>query len=147
MQATFAATPAAAHKGVEEFLQKYIALWSRHAIAEHSQLLTEDADLVTVLGSRYHGRAAIQELHEHLHRTIFSQAVTRMTDSSVRFLSDDVALCHVHWEMAGAAKVPGWNIPEPRTGIMTLVCVERDGKWLVRAMHNTDTLPTPELPG
>jgi uncharacterized protein (TIGR02246 family) len=131
---------------VRKRTEQYMALWSAHKIEEHSQLLTEDADLVTVVGVRFHGRPAIQALHEQLHRTIFAKSESRIVEMSVVALSPSIALVHAQWEMKGAAKLPGWNVPEPRTGVLTLVWVNQNGQWLVRAMHNTDTLDVPALP-
>jgi uncharacterized protein (TIGR02246 family) len=131
---------------VRKRTEQYMALWSEHRIAEHSQLLTEDADLVNVVGVRFHGRPAIQALHEQLHRTIFAKSESRIVEMSVVALSPSIALVHAQWEMKGMAKMPGWNVPEPRTGWMTLVWVNQEGKWLVRAMHNTDAIEVPDLP-
>ena len=125
---------------------RYMELWTSHAIEEHSQLLTEDADLVNVIGTRLHGRPAIQEHHEQLHRTIFSDSRSRILDLHVKCLNDATALVHMHWEMRGAAKLPGWNVPDPRTGWMTLVWVCRGGEWRVTSLHNTDTIPLPAQP-
>ena len=126
--------------------EQYIALWNEHAIAEHSKLLTEDADLVNVVGMHVHGRQDIQEHHEQLHRTLFSKSVSRILQLSVHAVDNATVLAHMHWEMKGAAKLPGWNIPEPRTGVMTLVWVKQASEWRVRALHNTDAIPVPELP-
>ena len=125
---------------------RFFGLWNAHAIAEHSQALTEDADLVNVVGVRFRGRSAIQALHEQLHTTIFAKSETRIVEMTVAALDSMTALAHVHWEMSGVAKLPGWNIPEPRTGVMTLVWVDQAGEWKVRAMHNTDVIEVPALP-
>ena len=131
---------------VQQAMEHYMALWNRHAIDEHSKLFTEDADLVNVVGMHLRGRQAIQEQHEQLHRTIFANSVSRALDVSVHPLGRATALVHMHWEMAGAAKLPGWNVPEPRTGVMTLLWVNQGSGWRVRAVHNTDTIPVAPLP-
>jgi uncharacterized protein (TIGR02246 family) len=127
-------------------MEHYMALWNAHAIAEHSKLLTEDADLVNVVGMHVRGRPEIQKHHEQLHRTIFSKSVSRILELSVHSVDTATVLVHMHWEMKGAAKLPGWNVPEPRTGVMTLLWVKQAGEWQVRALHNTDAMPVPELP-
>jgi uncharacterized protein (TIGR02246 family) len=132
---------------VRLLVENYMDLWNRHDIEEHSKLLTEDADLVNVVGMHLRGREEIQRQHEQLHRTIFSRMVSRILHLSVRFPTDTTALVHVNWEMRGAVRLPGWNAPEPRTGVMTMLLVNQDGKWMARALHNTDTIPVPSLPG
>lgn len=131
---------------IRDLTEKYMALWSQHAIAEHTKLFTEDADLVNVVGMHLHGRQEIFDQHVQLHRTIFANSVSRIIDLSVHLLADEIALVHMNWEMKGAAQLPGWNVPEPRTGVMTLLWVNQGNGWRVRAVHNTDTLPVPALP-
>ncbi len=130
---------------IQRLMERYMELWNAHAIAEHSQLLTEDADLVNVVGMHVRGRQAIQEHHELLHKILFARSVSRILDMFVRVVDNVTVLVHMHWEMKGAAKLPGWNVPDPRTGVMTLLWVKQ-AEWRVRALHNTDTIPLPELP-
>ena len=131
---------------IRSMTEHYMALWNAHDIAEHSKLLTEDADLVNVVGMHVRGRQDIQKHHEQLHRTIFSKSVSRIVELSIQSIDNSTVLVHMHWEMKGAAKLPGWNVPEPRTGVMTLLWVKRNGEWRVRSLHNTDAIPVPELP-
>ena len=130
---------------IQTQMERYMSLWNAHAIAEHSQLLTEDADLVNVVGMHVRGRQDIQKHHEELHRSIFSNSVSRILELSIHSVDNATVLVHMHWEMKGAAKLPGWNVPEPRTGMMTLLWVKKE-EWRVRALHNTDAIPVPELP-
>ena len=131
---------------IHALMEKYMDLWNRHAITEHTELFTEDADLVNVIGHHAHGRQQIRQQHEQLHRTIFSSMSSRIVDLSVTLLADTVALAHLRWEMRGAARVPGWTVPDPRTGAMTLVWTKQHGEWRVRALQNTDEIPVPPLP-
>lgn len=138
--------PQEIENAIRQETQRFMGLWNSHAIAEHSQMLTVDADLVNVVGLRFHGRKAIQALHEQLHATIFAKSETRLVELTVAALGPTSALAHVHWEMSGAPKLPGWNVPEPRTGVLSLVWVDQGGEWKVRAMHNTDVIEVPALP-
>lgn len=131
---------------VRRQMELYMALWNAHAIAEHSKLLADNADLVNVVGMHVRGRQAIQEHHEQLHRTIFSKSVSRIVELAIHSVDHATVLVHMHWEMKGAAKLPDWNVPDPRTGVMTLVWVKQGAEWLVRALHNTDAIPIPKLP-
>jgi len=133
-------------QAIRNATERYMELWNAHAIGEHSQLLTEDADLVNVVGMHVRGRQDIQKHHEQLHRTIFSNSASRILDLSIAAVDDATVLAHMRWEMKGAAKLPGWSVPEPRTGVMSLLWVKRNGQWRVRSLHNTDAIPVPELP-
>jgi len=131
---------------IRRAMDHYMRLWNEHAIAEHSRLLTHDADLVNVVGMHLHGRDQIEKHHEQLHRTIFSKSVSRILELFISAVDETTVLVHMHWEMRGAARLPGWNVPDPRTGVMSLLWVKRAGEWRVRALHNTDAIPVAELP-
>ncbi len=64
----------------------------------------------------------------------------------IKLIHEWVAVVLARWEMIGAVKVPGWNIPDVRNGWMTLVWVKCGREWLVTSLHNTDTIPLPPLP-
>ena len=81
---------------MRERMEHYMALWNEHAIAEHSKLLTEDADLVNVVGMHVHGRQQIQAQHEQLHRTIFSKSVSRILELWVDAVDSATVLMHMH---------------------------------------------------
>jgi len=66
-------------------------------------------------------------------------------NTTVRPVNDQVAMAHVAWEMTGAEGLPGWNVPELRKGMMSLVLVLRGDRWLISAAQNTDVVPL-ELP-
>jgi len=74
------------------------------------------------------------------------KSASRILDLSMQSIDNTTVLAHMHWEMKGAAKLPGWDVPEPRTGVMSLLWVQRNGEWRVRALHSTDSVAVPELP-
>ena len=115
--------------------------WNRHDMKAFAANFTDSADFVNVLGQRMCGRREIQTQHEHIHRTIFHASTLRNLDQSVRLLRDDVALCHVEWEMKGHQSITGWK--DVRQGIMTLVFVREGERWRITAVHNTDSVPVP----
>jgi uncharacterized protein (TIGR02246 family) len=126
---------------VDKVVSDVIDTWNRHDMTAHTALFHPDADFVNVLGKRLQGRKEIDEIHHHLHRTIFRNTVLRSEGHTVRFLTPTIALVHVNWEMTGAEGLPGWQPAAVRHGLMTWVLVEENGKWLITAAHNTDTVP------
>jgi len=115
--------------------------WNAHDISLHGRQFTEDADFVNVLGMYWHGRAEIESHHATIHRTIFRNSKLRILDYSLRPIADEVVLGHIRWEMTGHEPLPGVTVPETRTGMATAVFVQRDGRWLISAFHNTDIVP------
>ena len=134
-------TSTLAAPGVESALGALVETWNRHDMAAYSALFAPDADFVNVVGARLRGRPEIEQSHVNLHRTIFRNSALRAAESSVRFLNEETAVAHVSWEMTGAEGLPGWNVPEVRRGMMTLVLVQDADRWLIAAAHNTDTIP------
>jgi len=122
-------------------LSTLVATWNHHDVTANAALFTENADFVNVVGMRMQGRKEIEALHSKLHQTLMRNSVLCILDRSVRFLSSEVALAHVRWEMTGSESVAGWNISETRRGVFTFVLVREKGRWLVTGAHNTDTIP------
>ena len=104
---------------------------------------TEDADFVNVLGMHWRGRVKIEARHADLHRTIFRNSHLRMLGSSSRPLAPSVILAHMQWEMSGHEASPGVPFADVRRGALTAVFVERNGRWVIAALHNTDSVPAP----
>jgi uncharacterized protein (TIGR02246 family) len=131
--------------GVDTVVSTVVEAWNRHDMGAYSAQFTDDADFVNVVGMHFRGRRQIEAVHIDLHRTIFRNSILRAVSTTVRFVNDQIALAHVAWEMTGAEGLPGWNMPELRKGMMSLVLVQSGGRWLITAAQNTDAVPL-ELP-
>ena len=125
---------------IDAVLSALTATWNNHDVAANSQFFTEDADFVNVIGERFQGRQAIEMQHAKIHQGFMRNSVIKILDRDVRLLSSDIAIAHVQWQMSGVEKVPGWNVPEVRKGVVTYILVLENGRWLVTGAHNTDTL-------
>jgi uncharacterized protein (TIGR02246 family) len=128
---------------VDAVLSALERTWNNHDTAANSEFFTENADFVNVLGTRFQGRKAIEAQHLKIHQGFMRNSVLTILDRSVRMLSPEIALAHIGWQMSGADKVPGWNVPEIRHGVITYVLVLENGRWLVTGAHNTDTVNIP----
>lgn len=126
---------------VDSVLEAMLAAWNRHDMRAMGELFTEDADFVNVLGMRFRSRNEIETAHRELHKERFAQTQIRQLDASVAYLSDDIAMAHVRWEMTGDLATNG----KIRRGTMTHVVVRKGGRWYLRATHNTDIVYVPEL--
>ena len=138
-------TSTTAATGVDTVVSAVVEAWNRHDMKAYSAQFTEDADFVNVVGMHFRGRPQIEAVHVDLHRTIFRNSNLRAVSTTVRRVNDQVALAHVAWEMTGAEGLPGWNVPELRKGMMSLVLVRSGDRWRITAAHNTDAVPL-ELP-
>ena len=112
--------------------------WNSHDMSLYASSFAEDADFVNVLGLHWHGRADIEARHVELHRKIFRNSSLKMLNSALRAIAPSVVLAHIHWEMTGHETPPFTPFAPVRQGLLTAVFVERDGRWLIASLHNTD---------
>jgi uncharacterized protein (TIGR02246 family) len=124
--------------------------WNRHDTQAMATLFTPDADFVNVLGMHFKGVNEIEAVHDELHRTRFRHTQVRQLRHEIQFLSDEIAIAHVLWEMTGDKTMARANDHGVRRGVITHVLVRTskapDGEvWRFRATQNTDVLRMPEL--
>ena len=86
-------------------------------------------------------RAAFERLMVATHQGIVFKDSTRTTvETDVKFLTPDIAVVHARWKISGDKNLDG-TTREPRNGVMTRVVAKRDGRWVIVAAHNTNTVP------
>jgi uncharacterized protein (TIGR02246 family) len=78
-----------------------------------------------------------------IHQTIFRNSRLQVVDHSIRFLTPEVALVHVDWQMTGHDNSEEKQWQAVRDGIITAVFVNGENGWLITAFHNTDKVPVP----
>jgi uncharacterized protein (TIGR02246 family) len=132
-------------KAIRDGIAQWEAAWNKHDAKMGSALFADDADFINVNASFWKGRPEIEEAHAKLFATIFKDSTFKAIDTSVRFVTQDVALAHVKWEISGD-KNPDGTPRQPRQGIFTQVLVKKDGRWLINAWHNTNITVVPGHP-
>src|SRR5437870_1995208 len=134
-----------AESKIEAVLAALQDSWNRHDMAAFAALFSQDADFVNVVGMHLRGRAAIEAQHVAIHKTVFRNSQLRTLGQSVRFLTPQVAVAHVDWQMTGhdMSHVKDWSLPEVRKGVLTAVLLFEGDTWRIDALHNTDTVPLP----
>lgn len=110
-------------------------LWVAHDMEGWGRYFTEDADFVAHSGLWWTSRddnvaghldvpeAVVGQKHNYTQRV---EAIAEITPG--------VALVHTRWDWPG--HVPAGAQPEDRSGIISYVVVEHDGRWLIRSAHN-----------
>lgn len=126
---------------LEGIMRKHQQAWNTHDRAAFESLFTEDADFVNVLGQHTQGRSRIGQDFEQIHRTFMRNTAIQIESSAVRVIDSQTAVAHVRWSMTGMEKVPGWNVPDVRHGILLYVAVKREGEWKISVVQNTEELP------
>lgn len=128
---------------IEAIARRHQQAWNTHDRAAFESLFTDDADFVNVLGQRAHGRGQIGADFGNIHRTFMRNTEITMEPPLVRAIGDRTAIAHIRWTMTGMERVPGWNVPEVRHGMLIYVAIERAGEWKITALQNTEEISVP----
>ncbi|SHE68002.1 SgcJ/EcaC family oxidoreductase [Streptoalloteichus hindustanus] len=124
-------------RNIRRVLAAYTELWLQHRMDEWGELFTEDSDFVTHRGIWWRTRQENVVGHKDVPASVLAQKGNyRQEVLSVQGVTPDVALVHTRWSWPDH-QLPSAPTGEDREGIVTLVMVRREGKWLIRAAHNT----------
>ena len=126
--------------GIKQSVSNWADAFNRHDPHGCAQWFTEDADMVSLAGTSFHGRSAIEDHYGKTFSTTLKNAHRSDTLKSVRFLSPEIAAVDLDWEITGSlSKVPLDNSEVPvRKGILPLIFVKQHGQWLVAVSHEIE---------
>lgn len=120
------------------------AAWNRHDGKAYAALFAADGDVVNVVGWWWKGRAEIEQKLSAGFAFVFRDSILSIDRVELRFLGAEVAVVRTHWTMQGYRTPP--SIPEPREGVQMITLQKRDGRWLMVAFQNTNSLPEMPFP-
>lgn len=86
---------------------------------------------------RWTGRDAIKQAHAAAHATIFKNSTLSIGDTTIRFLTPDMAVVRSVWSLSGQTDRGGKQEPT-RTGVLTHVMTRTAGHCLIVISQNTD---------
>lgn len=127
-------------QAIRQVLAQMTDGFNRHDAGASVSGLADDADFVNVKGAWWRGRDEIEKARRAGFEGILRHARIDPIDTRVRFVSPDVAVAHVTFELSGLTAADGQSIPASQE-IGTRVLVRRDGRWLVAAIHSTTISP------
>ncbi len=112
------------------------AAWNAGDTVAYSQLLAEDADILSASGRAARGRDALLKLFAEQHANVFSGVRTHTNVTHVRALSPGVALADVEYRLEGG------KVDAIRRGVMAFV-LKKDavGRWRIAAIRS---IPEPK---
>jgi uncharacterized protein (TIGR02246 family) len=121
-------------KALHDLFQEMQDGWNQgdgQAFAAH---FTEDADYIVVNGTHLKGRQAIATALQQQFETRFRGSRLQGFVKNIRFLSDDIALVHLH----GRPQIPDQAVPAPEQySIQTLIGIRQDDGWRFTSFQNT----------
>ena len=100
--------------------------WNRRDLAAACADFAGDADFVSAAGRWWRGRPEIVRQLE-----AFGDTTLQIASVSIRFLTYDVAVVHLTWQLRGK------GVPD-RRGILTLTTSRQKDRWTFDAAQNTE---------
>lgn len=124
-------------EAINALLSTYPETWRKHDMDAWGRLFTEDADFVTHSGDWWKSNPENVAGHKAISDTVREQKTIYQLDAAkIRFLTPDIALVHATWAWPGFIQSPGEG-PVDRKGIISMVMIKQEGKWLIRSSQNT----------
>lgn len=124
---------------IRRVIAAYVDAWNANDMDAWGRLFTDDADYVNRNGGWWKSNADNVAGHRRIHdslRRMRAPMDFAATVESIELLAPDIALVHVTTRWPGISHAPGRGAVAS-DGIITAVLVKRDGRWLIRAFHNT----------
>lgn len=124
---------------VTNTIHAFAECWNRHDMTAFAELFASDAEFVNVVGLWWKGRDEIRKAHEVTHATIFKNSHLSISDVSIRFPAETIAIARCRWVLEGHVSPEGRRLPT-RNGILVHVLSRNSGTWSIIDSQNTDII-------
>jgi uncharacterized protein (TIGR02246 family) len=127
-------------KQITAILDSWERAWNSHEMHAFANLFHEDGVWVLWTGAVWKGRAAIEEGHAAVHKTVFRNSIQRERLEELTFVGPDAAVVRFFSTLTGDERAPDKVIRSRKVLVMT----RREGKWRIGWGQNTrlaDTTP------
>ena len=128
----FATTGGAQTRGPDEVVDVFARAWNTHEMKVFGDVLSDDADWVTVAGTRLRGRIEIQAFLDKEQSGWARTTSITISGAAVRPLGADAATVHFNWEITGAIGRDG-QPAAPSRGVNLFVVAKHATGWRVVA--------------
>lgn len=122
----------------------FVEAWMKYDADMLASLFTEDAEFVNVVGLWWHNQKDIRQAHDYGFKKIFRNSNLSLRETSVKYLSEDIAVVHARMRLKDQAPKDKIKTPSFRQNIFSFVTQKKDGHWLCVSAHNTDIVPGAE---
>jgi uncharacterized protein (TIGR02246 family) len=102
-----------------------------------TDLLTDDVVIVNFGGRRVRGRTAVRTAMQQALASPLADVTTTQEIEAVHFLRPDVALVSCVKHVQDSRGAAGSGSPLRERGMLTLVLVDRDGRWRIASAQTT----------
>ena len=128
----FVSTAGAQTPSPDEVVDVFARAWNAHNMKAFGDVLSDDADWVTVAGARLKGRTEIQAFLDKEHNGWARTTSMSTKGVAIRVLGADAAAVHFNWEITGAISRDG-QPAAPSRGVNLFVVAKQGTGWRVVA--------------
>ena len=123
--------PLEAERAIRDVVAARETAWNAGDTVAYSQLLTEDADIVSATGRPARGRDALLKLFAEQHANVYAGVRTHTNVTHLRMVGSGVALADVEYRLEGG------KVDAIREGLMAFV-LRKDaaGRWRIAAIRS-----------
>lgn len=133
---------------IRNLVTRFQTAWNASDSAAYAATMTQDADFISVLGERYHGREIVERGHRHIFDTIYKDSRLFCTVEAIRFVRSDVALALLHQKLisrlppnvitsTARQRQMSDDMHESQMRASLVLTKDRTGHWHIAAVHNT----------
>jgi uncharacterized protein (TIGR02246 family) len=125
---------------ITAILRSWEEAWNRHDMHAFANLFHEDGVWVLWTGAVWKGRAAIEEGHATVHKTVFRNSIQRERLEELTFVGPEAAVVRFFSTLTGDERSPDKVVRSRKVLIVT----KRKGNWRIGWGQNTrlaDTTP------
>jgi uncharacterized protein (TIGR02246 family) len=126
----FASTAVAQVRVPDGVVDLFARSWNAHSMKAFCDVLAEDADWVTVAGTRLKGRSEVQAFLDKEHSGWARTTSMRATDVAMRSLGVDAAVVSFNWEITRPVGRDG-QPSAPSRGVNLFVVARQGSGWKV----------------
>ena len=128
----------------ENMPHEFASTWNQKDPVALSELFSEDASFVNVVGLWWNTRKEIYKAHEYGLRVIFPESKVQVLKVRSRQIDESVAVVNARMLLTGQSGFQEIEQPGKRRNLFTFVMQRIDENWICVAAHNTDIIPGAE---
>ena len=128
----------------ESIVAEFVKSWNKRDAVALANLFVENAEFVNVVGLWWHSREAIWKAHDYGLTVIFKNSHLESRKSTVRLITDRVALVHARMKLSGQTAFGSVKTPGIRKNLFSFVLEKKEQGWVCISAHNTDIVPGKE---
>ncbi len=118
---------------ITAIIERWEEAWNSHDMRAFGSLFHEDGTWILWTGAVWTGRAAIEEGHAVVHKTVFRNSIQRERLEELTFVGPDAAVVRFYSMLTGDERFPDKVVRSRKF----LVLTRREGTWRVGWGQNT----------